>query len=300
MKFLLLTTLKVKEMPAKSNQTSLASEVTKESKDFKRGISACIITLNEEERLPRCLQSVSFVDEIIVIDSGSKDRTVEIAESFNAQVIEREFDGYVNQKNHAIKMATHKWVLVIDADEVVSSKLASQIQMAAAEDETRFTAFRIPRISFYLGRWIRYSGWYPDYNIRLFKNNSASFHGGTVHETVIPNGPTGTLKAHLEHYSYHDISDHLERIDTYSTLIAQDKFQKGRKSGIIWAILKGCSKFLLTYFYRRGILDGRAGLIIAVLGSYYNFLKYAKLWELNRGLRNMKTMRGQISGENKK
>ncbi|MCB1175169.1 MAG: glycosyltransferase family 2 protein [Leptospiraceae bacterium] len=253
-----------------------------------RGISACVITLNEAERIGRCLQSLSFADEIIVTDSGSRDETVSLARAFGARVWVRNFDGYVNQKNFCISKARFQWIIVVDADEIVPPELAREIQESVAEGETRYHAFRLPRMSHYLGRWIRYSGWYPDYNIRLFQNGLARFQGGTVHEFVVPDGPVGTMQNHLEHYSYRDISDHLARIDTYSTLIAQDKFQKGRRSSIIWAMLKGLGKFCITWFYRGGFLDGRAGLVIAVLGSYYNFLKYVKLWELNRGLRSMR------------
>lgn len=248
-------------------------------------ISVCIITRNEEMRLPRSLQSLSFADEIIVLDSESTDRTRDIARSFGAKVFVHEFDNFVNQKNRAIALAQNAWVLVVDADEVVCSELREEI-LDIVHDRApagkRRVAYRIPRMTFYLGRWIRHGGWYPDYNIRLFRRGAARFAGGTVHERALVEGSVGVLLYHLEHYSYEDISQHMLRMNHYSTLIAQDKYARGRRSSPLWAVLKGFSKFFITYFYRGGFLDGWAGLVIAVLGGYYNFLKYVKLWELRR------------------
>lgn len=254
------------------------------------GISACIITLNEEARLPSCLKALSFADEIIVLDSGSRDGTKRIAESFGARFIRRRFDGFVAQKNHALSLATRKWVISIDADEVVTPGLRDEILKIIQEPESPersgFVAYRIPRLSRYLGRWIRHCGWYPEYKTRLFRRGQGSYRGGIVHETLHVSGNVGTLNNHLEHYSYADLSDHLQRIDHYSTLIAQDKFlNRKEKSSITWSILKSISKFLLTYIYHRGFLDGRAGAVISILAGYYNFLKYLKLWELQQGLR---------------
>lgn len=280
-------------MPASKKaktHSRLTSPTSLRKAELRPGISACIITLNEEDNLPRCLQSIEeLADEIVVLDSGSNDRTVDIAHEFQARVFRRDFDGYVNQKNHIISLVRHEWILVIDADEVITPGLANEIKNIIQRVDPP-VAYRIPRMSFYLGRWIRHSGWYPDYNIRLFRAGCGVFQGGTVHETVIPIGPVGTLQNHLEHYSYGDISDHLLRIDQYSTLIAQDKHSHGKRSSIVWAVVKSFSKFCLTYFYRLGFLDGRAGLVIAVMAGYYNFLKYVKLWELNRGLRKFRTM----------
>ncbi|MCB1326316.1 MAG: glycosyltransferase family 2 protein [Spirochaetales bacterium] len=272
-------------MPGPETRARVRTDQTTDRPD---GLSVCIITLNEQDRLPRCLDSVSFADELIVVDSGSKDETAAVARERGARVVKRAFEGFVIQKNFAISLARFEWVLVIDADEVVTPELARAIQEVTGRDDVQANgpvAYRVARMSYYLGRWIRHSGWYPDYNIRLFRRGFASFEGGTVHETVVPMGPVATLPGHLEHYSYGDISDHLARIDAYSTLLAQDKHRRGKRSSIPWAITKSCSKFFLTYVYRLGFLDGYAGLVIAVLGAYYNFLKYVKLWELNHGLR---------------
>lgn len=252
----------------------------------KPGLSVCIIALNEEERLPRCLQALHFAEEIIIVDGGSIDRTIEVAKQTapSAQISGRKFDDFVSQKNYAISLAAHEWILVVDADEVVTPELQLEIQSIVSGSPAE-SGFKVPRMTHYLGRWIRHCGWYPDYNIRLFRNGLARFEGGTVHERPQVQGSIGVLRCHLQHFSYRSISDHLGRIDRYSTLIADDKFRKGDKSSPLWAIYKSISKFLLVYFWKAGFLDGHAGLVVAVLGGYYNFLKYIKLWEIRKGLR---------------
>ena len=254
------------------------------------GLSVCIITLNEEDKLNRCLDALSFADEIVVLDSLSRDRTQEIARERGARVFERKFDGFVNQKNHVISLARRRWVLIVDADEVVTPELGGEIKKIVDEDpeglRTDYAAYRIARKSFYLGKWIQHCGWYPEYKIRLFLRDRGEYKAGTIHEQLGVVGQIGYIKrGYLEHYSYRNISDHLLRMESYSTRIALDKYQRGKKSSIFWAISKGISKFMITYIYHRGFLDGGAGLVISILAGYYNFLKYIKLWEFNRGLR---------------
>jgi len=247
-------------------------------------LSACVITLNEEKRIQACLESLSFADEIIVLDSHSKDRTREIARRMGARVHTHAFDGFVAQKNRVLKMVRGRWTLIIDADEIVTPELREEILGVIRDPEAlNCVAYRMPRMSYYLHRWIKHCGWYPECKTRLFQSGKARYAGGVVHEILKPEGPVGYLKGRLEHYSYESISDHLKRIDYYSTLIAQDKFRRGRGSSPLWAIGKSFSKFFITYFLRLGFLDGRAGLVISVLAGYYNFLKYVKLWELNKG-----------------
>ncbi len=262
----------------------------KNVKKLKPGISVCIIALNEEKRISPCLESVGFADEIIVVDGGSADATVKTAKQFKAKVFLRPFDHFVNQKNYAVSLAGREWVLVADADEVVTPELKQEILTLTADQkhlsEKPCSAWRIPRRNFYMGQWIMHGGWYPDFSIRLFRNGSGEFTGGTVHETFrLYEGSYCTLKNDLLHYSYRTISEHLSRIDQYSTLIAQDKFRRGRRSSVLWAVMKGLSKFFIMYIIKMGFLDGRAGLALAATGGFYNFLKYIKLWELNQGLR---------------
>lgn len=287
LKFLSQNGLSAKETFPENGEKISASKISLKKRSSKKteGITACIITLNEEHRLPACLDSLDFVDEIIVVDSGSVDRTRKIARQYGAHVYQRKFTGFVQQKNYAVSLASRDWILVVDADEVVTPGLREEI--LSVRNQGTLRAFRLPRMSYYLGRWIRHSGWYPDYNVRFFRKNYAIFVGGTVHERAKAEGPVGTFKNHLEHFSYRNISDHLIRIERYSTLIAQDKYRRGKSSSITWAIGKSISKFFLTYIYRFGFLDGQAGIVIAVLAGYYNFLKYAKLWELNTGRRKL-------------
>ncbi len=248
-------------------------------------LSVCIIALNEELRLPRCLESLSFADEIVVLDGGSVDGTIKLAKSYpRVRVEKRRFDDFVRQKNHVISLAKYPWILVVDADEVVTPALRDEISQVIGNNISA-EGYRVPRMTFYLGKWIKHCGWFPDYNIRLFRRGRARFEGGTVHEKVAVDGTIGTLKGHLQHHSYRTTSDHLIRMDQYSTLLAEDKFLKGKRSGPLLAGYKSLSKFLLIYFWKLGFLDGRPGFVIAVMGAYYNFLKYIKLWELRRGLR---------------
>ena len=246
---------------------------------LKKGISACIITKNEESALGRCLRSLTLADEIIVLDSYSSDRTVQIAKTFHARVYKRRFDNFVNQKNACIFYARYNWILVIDADEILTRELSYEI-LHSVNNPNKYKGFYIPRKTLYLNRWIHHSGWYPNYSIRLFKNNHGKFTGYNVHEKVEIEGKAGVIKYPILHFSYQNITEHVEKINYYSSLIALEKYKMGKRSSVLWAILKSISKFFLTYIWRLGFLDGRVGLIISVLGGYYNFQKYIKLWEL--------------------
>ncbi|MBP7280636.1 MAG: glycosyltransferase family 2 protein [Leptospiraceae bacterium] len=246
-------------------------------------ISVCIITLNEEDNIGRCLSSLDFADEIIIVDSGSTDNTLLIAENFpRISFYFRQFDNYINQKNYCKSLARNEWILALDADEEISDQLKQEILSLTNESLKEFSGFFIPRLSFYMGKWIRHGGWYPNYQMRFFRKHKGEFSGFLVHETVFIEGKTSHFKNPLSHYSYRNISDHLKFIDRYSELCAVEKFKKGKKSGVILAIIEAIWKFISMYFVRFGFLDGKVGLIIAILGSYYNFLKYIKLYEMNR------------------
>ncbi len=240
-----------------------------------------MIVRNEALRLQRCLDSVRFAAEIIVVDSHSTDETVAIARRNRARVFQREFRGYIDQKNFAISQARAEWILVIDADEVCSENLAAELQKIAASKEPAAHVYAAPRASYYLGRWIRHGGWYPDYNIRFFRRGRVVFQGGRVHETGRTQQKVAKLTGILEHYGYSGLRDHLERINRYSELAAIDRQERGRRSNPAMALLHGAWKFASIYFFRAGFLDGWAGLVMAAMGGIYNFLKYAKLWELH-------------------
>lgn len=242
-------------------------------------ISACIITLNEEDNIKTCLSSLNFVDEIILVDSGSTDQTLKIAEEFTkVKIFYRKFDNYINQKNFCIEQTSHEWILSLDADEEVSENLKSEIQNLNLDES--MDGYFIPRLTYYLGKWIYHSGWYPNFQLRFFKKSKGKFAGILVHETVQISGQVHHLKNPLHHYSYKNISDHLKFIDRYSDLCADEKFKKGKNSGVFIAIIKSVWKFIFMYFIKFGFLDGKVGLIISILGSYYNFLKYIKIYEL--------------------
>ena len=241
-------------------------------------LSVCIITFNEEDNIARCLKSLSFADEIIVIDSGSTDKTEKIIHKFkNIRLLKRKFDNYVNQKNFGIKKASHDWVLALDADETVPPELASEL--VSVLSTPIFDAYEIPRITRYMNKWIRHGGWYPDFQTRLFKKKEGLFTGILVHEKVKTNGTLGKLRNPLRHYSYKNIADHINFINKYSDLTAKEKQLQGKSSGVLLAFFEGVWKFFSMYILKRGFLDGKEGFILAVFGFFYNFLKYIKLFE---------------------
>ncbi|MEW6457409.1 MAG: glycosyltransferase family 2 protein [Acidobacteriota bacterium] len=245
-------------------------------------ISVCIITHNEENRLPETLKSIEKIaDEIIVVDSFSKDKTIEIAKSSGARIFLKEWADYSNQKNFAISKASFPWILSIDADERISEELRNEI-LTLKKTEPEEDGFFIKRKNYYLGKWIKHSGWYPDRKLRLFRKEKANWEGEYVHESLILRGKAGKLKNNILHYSYRNISDHVKRINSYSSLSAQKMFEERKKSNIILALFSIPLTFIRFYLLRGGIFDGIQGLIISILSSVYIFLKYVKLWEMNR------------------
>lgn len=245
-------------------------------------ITACIITLNEEHNLERCLSSLDFCDEIILVDSGSVDRTLEIAKKYQAKISYRKFENYSDQKNHALSLAKNSWILSLDADEEISPEWKNEIMALKDLDWENHSGFISPRLTYYLCQWIHHSGWYPDPQIKLFNRHKGYFKGGLVHERVEISGKIGRIKAPLHHYSYRSISEHLDFINRYTTLFAIESFKKGKRCGILKAYSKLVYKFWWTYIFRLGFLDGKAGFAVCLLGAYYNFLKYLKLFELER------------------
>lgn len=245
-------------------------------------LSVILITKNAATHLEACLTSVSFADEIIVLDSGSTDNTVAISRSFTPKVFTTDdWPGFGPQKNRALAKATGEWILSIDADEIVSVELQQEIQMAITSDSA--TAFRIPRQSCYCGRWIKHSGWSPDYVIRLFRRQSAHFSDELIHEKVLVlSGEIGTLTRPLWHYSFDSLEEVLKKINHYSSANAQMAYAKGQKSSLKTAIFHGLWAFIRTYILRRGFLDGREGFMLAVSnaeGTYYRYLKLMYLYE---------------------
>jgi glycosyltransferase involved in cell wall biosynthesis len=245
------------------------------------GLSVTVITLNESAHLAAALASVSWADEIIVVDAHSSDDTVAIARQYTQRVIVRDWPGYIAQKNFAAGEASHDWILSIDADERATPALASEIR-TRLDGEPPCAGYRVPRLSWYLGRWIRSTDWYPDYQLRLYDRRRGQWTGRYVHESVTVNGPVGRLASDLLHYPYRDVSHHLQTIDRYSTLAARQMFEEGRRAGPAELLFHPPAAFVRNYVLRTGMRDGVPGLVVSLLNSCYVLLKFVKLWELGR------------------
>ena len=243
-------------------------------------ISVVIITYNEEDRLEAALTSVEGIaSEIIIVDSYSTDDTVKIAKEYTDRVYQRKWTNFSDQKNYANSKASYPWILSLDADEKLSSELKAEIK-ELLQSEHEYTGFSMPRRVFYLGRWIRHSGWYPDRKIRLFKKDSAYWEGEYVHERLIIEGNVRKLTGFLYHFTYRNIQDHLKRINLFSDLAARKIYAQNKKSRWYHFVFLPFFRFFKTYFWRLGFLDGFAGFVIAVLHGYAGFVRYAKLREI--------------------
>ena len=245
-------------------------------------LSAVIITKNEADNIADALESIAWIDDVVVVDSGSSDDTVVIARRYTDRVTVREWEGYGAQKNHASGLAAHDWVFSLDADERVSPELALEIQDLMRAGPT-VQGYRIPRTTRHLGRWIRSTDWYPDRQLRLYDRRAASWNTHYVHESVDVEGRVGRLKSEIHHLAYRDLSHHLETIDRYTTLAAQQMETDGRRAGWLDLLVHPPLAFLRNYVLRRGFRDGVPGLMVSLMNSYYVFLKFAKLWERQRG-----------------
>jgi len=245
-------------------------------------LSVAVITRDEEQHIEGALESVAWADEIVVVDSESTDGTVRIARGFTDRVSVHPWEGYIAQKNYAASLAAHDWVLSLDADERVTPALAADIRSTLA-GEPACAAYRMPRVTWHLGRWIRTTDWYPDHQVRLYDRRRARWTGRYVHEHMTVDGAVGSLAGELQHFAYRDIADHLETIDRYTTYAARQMHESGRRAGWPQLGLHPPLAFLRNYVARGGFRDGTAGLIVSAMNAYYVFLKFAKLWELTRG-----------------
>lgn len=247
-------------------------------------VTATVITLNEARHIEACLASLAFADEVLVVDSGSTDGTPDLARRGGARVIERDWPGYSAQKDFAASQASHDWILSVDADERVTPALVDEIRLTLAAPGDH-AGFRMPRVTFHLGRWIRTTDWYPDYQLRLYDRRRAHWKARRVHESVTADGPVGRLTAELQHHAYRDIAHHYETMQRYTTLAALQMRDEGRH---VWGpelLLHPPFAFLRNYLLKRGILDGGPGLIISAMNAHYVFMKYAKLWALQTSMR---------------
>jgi glycosyltransferase involved in cell wall biosynthesis len=245
-------------------------------------ISGCLITLNEERNLPRCLKSLApLVDEILLIDSGSTDRTLEIAREFGARILHQDWLGYVAQKNFALAQAAHPWILSLDADEEISPELAASIaEIKARSDNDAINGYQVSRLVHYRGRWIRHGDWYPDRLVRLFRRDAARFTGGRVHEKLELPGEHPLLPGHLHHYTYENAADRAARSANYAALWAQSAHEAGTRAYPWSAPLHAAARFLKGYFLKAGFLDGAIGWDIALGNAREVALKYRLLQKL--------------------
>jgi len=248
-------------------------------------ISACIIAHNEESKIQRCLESVKWCDEIIVVDSFSDDATVEICRKYTDRVYQHKWLGYIGQRNLIREMAECPWVLFLDADEEVSPELEREIQKELKSRTGDVVGYQFPRQVHYLGKWIRHGEWYPDIKLRLFKKNQGYSAGQEPHDQVIVNGTAKTLKEPLWHYTYDDIEDHLNTMNRFSSISARAKYRAGRRFRWTDFLFRPLWRFFKGLFFKLGILDGRRGFLIALVSSFGVAMKYAKIWEieLNEG-----------------
>jgi len=243
-------------------------------------LSAIIITRNEAGNVGACLDSLVFCDERIVVDCGSEDDTVRIARGRGARVEHRDFEGFGAQKNHALSLASGDWVLSIDADERVSAALAAELKAAITDGKA--DGYEMPRRSSFLGREMRHSGWYPDYVLRLFRRGKARFSNHVVHERVVCEGEIRRLKEPLTHHPVARIEDALSRMDRYSSAGAEQLIASGRRVTFLSGFLHGLWTFLRTYVLRAGFLDGREGLLLAIVNAEGAYYRYMKAWLLSR------------------
>jgi glycosyltransferase involved in cell wall biosynthesis len=249
-------------------------------------LSVAIITLNEEANLARTLESVRWADEIVVVDSRSTDATRSIANSYGARFVDERWRGFAAQKNYALGLCTSDWLLSLDADEAVSPELAISIQKIIAGPPGS-TAYYVPRRNYFLGRWMRHGGYYPDAKLRLFPRGMGTFQQAPVHETVAVAGSTALLNGDVLHHAYPTLGSYLEHMERYSTLGAQVAIARGRTGRSLFAFVNGVllnplATFLYNYGVRLGFLDGREGLLLHLYHSAYVSWKYAKAWEAAR------------------
>ncbi len=263
-------------------------------------LSAILITRNEAHNLEDCLASLQGVaDEIVVVDTQSSDATISIAQRFGAKVSQPDdWPGFGPQKNRALALATQPWILSIDADERVTPELATEInrvigraQLAGqltGSFEKNFSAYEIPRQSWYCGKFIQHCGWRPDYVLRLFCRDSAKFSNDLVHERVVTTEPIGQLKNQLLHYSYLDFSQVLAKVEAYSSAAAQQAFNRGEQGSISKGVMHGAWAFFRTYVLRAGFLDGAHGLALSISNAQTSYYKYVKLWAMRQQARDVK------------
>ncbi len=247
-------------------------------------ISIYVLTYNNERTIERCLTSLQWADELVVVDSYSTDDTLEICRRYTDRVYQRKWTSHQEQYQYAADLATNRWAMFVDADEEISDELAQEIREELGANNGQWNGYIVHRRTYYLGRWIKYGGWYPDYEIRIYDRNRGGWEGG-LHAKLKVNGKVKTLQNCYLHYTYRDISDQIQTIDRYSQTAAEDMLREGKRFSLAHILLNPPFRFLKEYIFKRGFLDGIPGLVITVSTMFYVFIKYAKLWELQKGLK---------------
>jgi len=239
-------------------------------------LSVVIITKNEEKNIQACLETVKWADEIVIVDSLSTDKTIEIAKRYTNKIFTRLFTNYSDQRNFADRQASHRWILAMDADERVTPELKAEIEQAV--EQSNHNGYWIPCLDYMFGKLIRHGGWYPQYHLRLYRKDAAKWVG-TVHEKIILSGEAGYLKNPLLHYSHLTISNFIQKLDRYTSLEVEHLYAQGERTNVLKMLFWPLIVFIYKYFYRLGFLDGVHGLVLASSLAYYHFIKHAKLWE---------------------
>lgn len=243
-------------------------------------ISACIITMNEEKNIRRCLESVKWCDEIVIMDSYSSDRTIEICREYTDKIYQHEWMGYVGQRNLVRRKADCEWVLYLDADEEISPALQDEILHEREGAFSEYLGYQFPRRVQYLGRWITHGEWYPDIKLRLFKRVKGRSVGSEPHDYVVVDGNVKTLKNPINHYTYVDIADHIKTVNHFTSIAAVEKYNRGERHSWLDILFRAKWRFIRGYILKRGFLDGKRGFLIASINTLGVIVKYAKLWEL--------------------
>ncbi len=246
-------------------------------------ISACVMTYNEENNIERCLGSLTWCDEIVVLDSFSEDRTLELARKYTDHIHQHPWGGYIRQRNMMREMAQFSWVLFLDADEEISDVSREEILREMEANDGRYIGFRFPRCIRYLGQWIRYGEWYPDVTLRLFLKDRGRSVGEEPHDKVVVDGKVKTLKNPILHYSHDSISDHINTINRFASIAARAKHSEGYRFRMIDFLFRPHWRFIKGFILRGGFLHGRRGYFIAMMNVFGVLVKYAKLWELELG-----------------
>jgi glycosyltransferase involved in cell wall biosynthesis len=249
-------------------------------------VSAFVVCFNEEANIAACLESLRWCDEIVVVDAFSTDGTVEICRKYTDRIIQRPWAGYRDQKAFALSQTTNEWALLVDADERVTPELQQEICEALGHDNGEYSGYALPRLVFYLRRWWWRGGWFPDYTVRLVRRERATIAGSDPHEKIIVDGRIRRLRKPLHHFTYRDIEDHVARINRFTSISARELKKDRQRWRLADALFRPAARFFRAYFLKQGFREGFAGFYVAVTAAMYVFLKYAKLWELEREEKN--------------